>query len=159
MCAARRAAADSARIANPTPVRAGSCVYCCRSARVLPLAVLPPGEWNPTIRLEPPSKVPSQLPRRTGSVLTLASLAEGDEEDEGHGSDPALNRTGVFCGGLVADIRRRVPYMLSDYRDALHPQCIASFIFLFLASLAPTITFGGIMGKRLNDWMVRRAIQ
>lgn len=153
MCAPKRAA-DS--ISNPIAARRGHAVrlasprlQCACSL----LAVLPPGEWNPTIRLEPPPKVPSQLPRRTGSVLTLTSLA-GEEEGEGHGNDPALQRTGYVFGGLVADVKRRAPHILSDYRDALHPQCIASFIFLFLASLAPTITFGGIMGQRLQDWMV-----
>ena len=39
------------------------------------VTVLPPGEWDPHIRLEPPSKVPSQAPRKN-TVDRAAKLAE-----------------------------------------------------------------------------------
>ena len=36
-----------------------------RRARVSPqVTVLPPGEWDPAIRIEPPSSLPSQVPSR-----------------------------------------------------------------------------------------------
>lgn len=37
------------------------------------------------------------------------------DEDEGHGSDPALKRTGKLFGGLVADIRRKLPWLKVNY--------------------------------------------
>ncbi len=114
--------------------------------------MLPPGEWDPHIRLEPPEKVPSQEPRRTG--MTIRMSKEEDEEEEEEELDEALKMTGKLFGGLILDVKRKLPFFISDFKDALNFQCLASFIFLFLASLAPTIIFGGIMGESVDHWMV-----
>lgn len=46
---------------------------------------------------------------------------------------------------------------MSDLTDALHPQCVASFVFLYFACLAPIITFGGMSGDKLQNQIVRAA--
>lgn len=56
-----------------------------------------------------------------------------------------LAYTGRFCGGIIDDLRRRLPYYLQDFRDGLHPKCLSSVLFLFFACLAPAVTFGGFM--------------
>lgn len=58
-------------------------------------------------------------------------------------------------GGLIADVKRKVPWFLSDFKDALHIQCVASTIFLFLATLTPNVTFGGLLGQATDQYMVR----
>uniref|UniRef100_A0A4W3JK62 Anion exchange protein n=1 Tax=Callorhinchus milii TaxID=7868 RepID=A0A4W3JK62_CALMI len=65
------------------------------------------------------------------------------EED----NDP-LRRTGKVFGGLVRDVRRRYPLYLSDFKDALNPQCMAAIIFIYFAALSPAITFGGLLGEK-----------
>uniref|UniRef100_A0A4W5RPE6 Anion exchange protein n=1 Tax=Hucho hucho TaxID=62062 RepID=A0A4W5RPE6_9TELE len=102
------------------------------------VTVLPPGEWDPSIRIEPPKNVPSQV--------SLAPSLKTKEEDEGHGG-PELQRTGRFCGGLLLDIKRKAPHYLSDYTDAVSLQCLASFLFLYCACMSPVITFGGLLGE------------
>ena len=57
-------------------------------------------------------------------------------------------------GGLVGDIRRKAPFYLSDFKDALHIQCLASFVFLYFACLTPIITFGGLLGQATDNNMV-----
>jgi len=57
-------------------------------------------------------------------------------------------------GGLIADVKRKVPWYLSDFKDALHIQCFASTIFLFLATLTPNVTFGGLLGQATDQYMV-----
>ena len=57
-------------------------------------------------------------------------------------------------GGLIADIRRKVPFYPSDFKDALHIQCLASFFFMYFACLAPIITFGGLLGAATKNNMV-----
>lgn len=59
--------------------------------------------------------------------------------------DDGLVRTGRFMGGIVDDIRRRLPHYSSDFRDGLSAKCVGSTIFLYFACLAPAITFGGVM--------------
>ena len=61
-----------------------------------------------------------------------------------------------LLGGLRADIHRRSKHYLSDFRDALSPQCIASVIFIYFACLTPIITFGGLMSEKTEDYMVGR---
>nr|XP_045363576.1 sodium-driven chloride bicarbonate exchanger [Camelus bactrianus] len=114
------------------------------------VTVLPPGEWDPSIRIEPPKNVPSQhlklknknktkktSPRSRGRFL----LPHG-----GH-SGPELQRTGRIFGGLILDIKRKAPYFWSDFRDAFSLQCLASFLFLYCACMSPVITFGGLLGE------------
>ena len=162
------------------------------------VTVLPPGEWDPTIRIEPPKSVPSQQGRKTANV-DAAGLPNGlmveESGGEEHG-DPTLLRTGrsvqrpdiciwrcqshypgkkrttlctVFSresvlklcsllsrlfGGLVQDIRRKARWYISDFKDALHVQTLASFFFMYFACLTPIITFGGLLGSATNDNMV-----
>ncbi|TGZ66322.1 hypothetical protein CRM22_005384 [Opisthorchis felineus] len=188
--------------------------------------VLPPGEWDPSIRIEPPPSIPSQDSRKTGtspngnqtsgqnaatvpvtqtdSVNVMEQLTAGgdrlaglclaavgsatlltqqtedkskgevaksvgsrpelvslealggtgpDDAPGGHGNDPALQRTGIIFGGLARDIRRRAPHYLSDFTDALHVQCCASFIFLYFACLTPIITFGGLLSQATGGYL------
>uniref|UniRef100_A0A8C7UYI2 Anion exchange protein n=1 Tax=Oncorhynchus mykiss TaxID=8022 RepID=A0A8C7UYI2_ONCMY len=109
------------------------------------VTVLPPGEWDPSIRIEPPKNVPSQEKRRSAAQCGT-DPGDEEEEDEGHGG-PELQRTGRFCGGLLLDIKRKAPHYLSDYTDAVSLQCLASFLFLYCACMSPVITFGGLLGE------------
>jgi mannitol/fructose-specific phosphotransferase system IIA component (Ntr-type) len=59
--------------------------------------------------------------------------------------DESLQYTGRFAGGLIDDLRRRLPHYASDFRDGLSGKCLGSTLFLFFACLAPAITFGGVM--------------
>ncbi|KAG7269107.1 hypothetical protein CRUP_008408, partial [Coryphaenoides rupestris] len=107
------------------------------------VTVLPPGEWDPSIRIEPPKNVPSQASLQYYSTFSGQST-EGrkkicvlGEEDEpgGHGG-PELDRTG------------RAPHYLSDFTDACSLQCLASLLFLYCACMSPVIiTFGGLLGE------------
>lgn len=118
---------------------------------LMQVTVLPPGEWDPSIRIEPPDAVPCQ-----GNRLETVKSGGGGEVEE---HDPAgdreeqLQKTGRLCGGLIADIRRRAPWYWSDFKDALNPQCIASIIFIYFACLTPIITFGGLMGTKTGKNM------
>lgn len=70
-------------------------------------------------------------------------------------SDDPLKRTGRPFGGLVRDVRRRYPKYLSDFKDALDSQCMAAVIFIYFAALSPAITFGGLLGERLELLEIR----
>ncbi|XP_075880696.1 electroneutral sodium bicarbonate exchanger 1 isoform X3 [Nelusetta ayraudi] len=110
------------------------------------VTVLPPGEWDPSIRIEPPKSVPSQEKRKMPGVPNgTACQVEEELHAEHHG--PELQRTGRLFGGLVMDIKRKIPFYLSDYKDGMSLQCVASFLFLYCACMSPVITFGGLLGE------------
>ncbi|XP_029008141.1 electroneutral sodium bicarbonate exchanger 1 isoform X2 [Betta splendens] len=110
------------------------------------VTVLPPGEWDPSIRIEPPKNVPSQEKRKIAGVVNGAACQVEEElHAEHHG--PELQRTGRLFGGLVLDVKRKAPFYLSDFRDGLSLQCVASFLFLYCACMSPVITFGGLLGE------------
>ncbi|KAF4076199.1 hypothetical protein AMELA_G00227700 [Ameiurus melas] len=110
------------------------------------VTVLPPGEWDPTIRIEPPKNVPSQEKRKIPVPNGSAPQTEVIKEEE-HQSGPELKRTGRFFGGLVLDVKRKAPFYWSDVRDAFSLQCLASVLFLYCACMSPVITFGGLLGE------------
>uniref|UniRef100_A0A671MZK7 Anion exchange protein n=1 Tax=Sinocyclocheilus anshuiensis TaxID=1608454 RepID=A0A671MZK7_9TELE len=110
------------------------------------VTVLPPGEWDPTIRIEPPKNVPSQEKRKVPPLANGGADLGEAEEHGGHGG-PELQRTGKFFGGFFLDIKRKAPRYLSDYTDAISLQCLASFLFLYCACMSPVITFGGLLGE------------
>ncbi|KAM9287808.1 LOW QUALITY PROTEIN: sodium bicarbonate cotransporter 3 [Cariama cristata] len=114
------------------------------------VTVLPPGEWDPSIRIEPPKSVPSQekrkVPKSNGSTPIGETLKE-----EGHHAGPELERTGRLFGGLILDIQRKAPFFLSDFKDALSLQCLASILFLYCACMSPVITFGGLLGEATQN--------
>ncbi len=58
-----------------------------------------------------------------------------------------LVRTGRLCGGIVADIKRRLPWYGRDFTDGFHLKALGSTLFLFFACIAPAITFGGFMAS------------
>ena len=60
--------------------------------------------------------------------------------------DAGLSWTGRFAGGLMDDLRRRLPHYLSDFKDGFHSKVLGSTLFLFFACLANTIAFGGLTG-------------
>ncbi|XP_062265103.1 sodium bicarbonate cotransporter 3-like isoform X6 [Platichthys flesus] len=112
------------------------------------VTVLPPGEWDPTIRIEPPKNVPSQMKRKIPTTLNGSASQAGDmEKEEEHESGPELQRTGMIFGGLIWDIKRKAPFYWSDIRDSLSLQCLASVLFLYCACMSPVITFGGLLGE------------
>ncbi|KAF6737640.1 Electroneutral sodium bicarbonate exchanger 1 [Oryzias melastigma] len=110
------------------------------------VTVLPPGEWDPSIRIEPPKSVPSQEKRKIPGIPNGAPCQVEEElHAEQHG--PELQRTGRLFGGLIQDIKRKAPFYLSDFKDGLSLQCVASFLFLYCACMSPVITFGGLLGE------------
>uniref|UniRef100_A0A5K3FIS4 Anion exchange protein n=1 Tax=Mesocestoides corti TaxID=53468 RepID=A0A5K3FIS4_MESCO len=176
-------------------------------------SLLPPGQWDPASRIEPPHAIPSQDNRKalaaaaassnhpqtdgadkahhhhhhhlischphassaTGGgdkggggeghdpspTKDIASIESGDPGSQSEGAsdmvdrnnDPALMRTGRLFGGLLLDLKRRAPFYLSDFTDALHIQCFASFFFLYFACLTPIITFGGLLSNVTGGYL------
>ncbi|CAK9090980.1 Electrogenic sodium bicarbonate cotransporter 1 (Sodium bicarbonate cotransporter) (Na(+)/HCO3(-) cotransporter) (Solute carrier family 4 member 4) (kNBC1) [Durusdinium trenchii] len=57
-----------------------------------------------------------------------------------------LDFTGRIGGGMMADIRRRAPFYVSDWTEAFYPENLqktaSTILYLFIAALAPAITFG-----------------
>jgi len=120
------------------------------------LTVLPPSSWDPSIRLDPPKSTQSIHTRLMNrAILKEQSTAEDDNDKElldmikekkDHSEDDSLQFTGRLFGGLMADIRRKLPWYASDFTDAFHIQTLASIIYIYLATVTKAITFGGFLG-------------
>lgn len=50
-----------------------------------------------------------------------------------------------FASGLIADVRRKLPFYASDFVDGFNIKGFATILFLFFACLAPSIAFGGLL--------------
>uniref|UniRef100_H1A3Y2 Anion exchange protein n=1 Tax=Taeniopygia guttata TaxID=59729 RepID=H1A3Y2_TAEGU len=132
--------------------------------------VLPPGEWDPNIRIEPPKKVPSAEKRWVGRCLAErvgqmngAAGGAGAGGGGGGGSDDGempevheigeeLAWTGRFCGGLYLDIKRKLPWFPSDFYEGFHIQSISAILFIYLGCITNAITFGGLLGDATDNY-------
>jgi hypothetical protein len=85
------------------------------------------------------SKFPSE-----SCVLSSAQISSlsCDKPEE----DP-FKRSGFIFGGVYREMQRRYAFYKSDFFDACSLHCLVSLIFMFIACLAPALTFGGIIGK------------
>ncbi|XP_018614728.1 solute carrier family 4 member 4a isoform X4 [Scleropages formosus] len=119
--------------------------------------VLPPGEWDPAIRIEPPKSLPSSDKRKNMYAGGDNVQMNGDTpHDGGHGGGghqvgDELKRTGRFCGGLLLDIKRKAPFFASDFYDALHIQSLSAILFIYLGTVTNAITFGGLLGDATEN--------
>ncbi|XP_049619008.1 solute carrier family 4 member 4a isoform X6 [Syngnathus scovelli] len=118
--------------------------------------VLPPGEWDPAIRIEPPKTLPSSDKRKNmyaGADAQMNGDAphDGGHGDGGHATGEELEKTGRFCGGLLLDIKRKVPFFLSDITDAFHIQALSAILFIYLGTVTNAITFGGLLGDATEN--------
>ncbi|CAF1020101.1 unnamed protein product [Adineta steineri] len=116
------------------------------------VTVLPPGEWDPRTRIEPPKSVPNKEDRLDRTKINGVTQMKESEHAE-HELDPSLMRTGRFCGGLINDIKRKAPFFWSDITDVVSFQSVAAIIFLYFACLSPIITFGGLLSKATDNNM------
>ncbi|XP_077479753.1 electrogenic sodium bicarbonate cotransporter 4 isoform X4 [Stigmatopora argus] len=121
--------------------------------------VLPPGEWDPKIRIEPPKKLPSAEMRK--SVLNLEELAQangsaGGARDEElpvpHEIGEELKFTGRPAGGLWLDVKRKLPWYCSDIYDGFHIQTVSAVLFIYLGCITNAITFGGLLGDATDNY-------
>uniref|UniRef100_H0WMX3 Anion exchange protein n=1 Tax=Otolemur garnettii TaxID=30611 RepID=H0WMX3_OTOGA len=122
--------------------------------------VLPPGEWDPNIRIEPPKKVPSADKRK--SVFSLAELGQMNGSVGGGGGMAAgggggggcgeIKRKFWFFGGLRLDIKRKLPWFPSDFYDGFHIQSISAILFIYLGCITNAITFGGLLGDATDNY-------
>ncbi|KAJ6224812.1 hypothetical protein RDWZM_003357 [Blomia tropicalis] len=74
-----------------------------------------------------------------------------DDEEEIEREKMGLVYSGRLFGGLINDVKRKIPHYWSDFTDALALQSIASIIFLYFACLTPIITFGGLLGDATGN--------
>ncbi|KAM8873214.1 electrogenic sodium bicarbonate cotransporter 1-like isoform 4-T5 [Synchiropus picturatus] len=122
--------------------------------------VLPPGEWDPDIRIEPPKSLPSSDKRKNMYTGLEPPHMNGDTpHDPGHGAGGGgghqvgeeLQCTRRFCGGLMLDIKRKLPFFASDFYDALHIQSLSTILFIYLGTVTNAITFGGLLGDATDN--------
>ncbi|NXG23729.1 S4A5 protein, partial [Grallaria varia] len=142
--------------------------------------VLPPGEWDPNIRIEPPKKVPSAEKRKSvfslnevgqmnGTAGGAGAGAAGGGSDDGEmpevheiGEELAWTGRGTsthhpkpsrgFCGGLYLDIKRKLPWFPSDFYEGFHIQSISAILFIYLGCITNAITFGGLLGDATDNY-------
>uniref|UniRef100_A0A8C9ZVK4 Anion exchange protein n=1 Tax=Sander lucioperca TaxID=283035 RepID=A0A8C9ZVK4_SANLU len=119
--------------------------------------VLPPGEWDPAIRIEPPKSLPSS-DKRKNMYAGGDPHMNGDmpHNGEGHGGGghavgDELKKTGRFCGGLLLDIKRKAPFFVSDFTDGFHIQALSATLFIYLGTVTNAITFGGLLGDATEN--------
>ncbi|XP_045584417.1 LOW QUALITY PROTEIN: anion exchange protein 2 [Procambarus clarkii] len=87
------------------------------------------------------------------AAMAAASPGEGDDGDKKPPTRDPLIRIGKPFYGLYLDIRDRYPKYPSDIIDGFSGQVAAATIFIFFAALSPAITFGGMYGDMMDNYI------
>ena len=82
-------------------------------------------------------------------------VEESDLEVDANETDSGLEFTGKFCGGLICDIKRKLPWYWSDFKDGFNFQCLSSIMFMYFACLSSIITYGGLLAAATDQNMVK----
>ncbi len=53
------------------------------------------------------------------------------------------------------DVKRKLPHYVSDFTDCFNLQCIATTLYIYLVSLCSLVAFGGMLGQKTGDSMVK----
>ncbi|CAF1474126.1 unnamed protein product [Adineta ricciae] len=113
--------------------------------------VIPPSEWDPTIRIEPPPKYTSKEERQAQTAEEI--VAQVEEIDLTPHTDPNLIASKRPFHGLIMDIRTKLPFFLSDFTDCASLQCLAATLYLYLVCLCSVVAFGGMLGTATENYM------
>ncbi|KHN85279.1 Anion exchange protein 3 [Toxocara canis] len=116
--------------------------------------VIPPGEIDSKRLLsgDEIKKALKKRKKRKNMENDRAATQKDYMQRSGTTSRQESNETKLRCfSGMVQDISKRLPHYRSDFRDAFQFQCLTSIVFMFFASFAPAITFGGLLGKYTNE--------
>ncbi|VDM23510.1 unnamed protein product [Toxocara canis] len=108
--------------------------------------VIPPGEIDSKRLLsgDEIKKALKKRKKRKNMENDRAATQKDYMQRSGTTSRQESNETKLRCfSGMVQDISKRLPHYRSDFRDAFQFQCLTSIVFMFFASFAPAITFGG----------------
>ncbi|XP_028669589.1 electrogenic sodium bicarbonate cotransporter 1-like [Erpetoichthys calabaricus] len=122
------------------------------------LTVLPPGRWDPTVRIKPPKYLPSLHKRMhvyaKGSTFHLnKSTSHSLGPGHVHEISDEMMKTGRCFGGFINDIKRKAPWYWSDFYDGLNLQCLPVILFIYLATVTNAITFGGMLGDATDNFL------
>ncbi|XP_074068944.1 anion exchange protein 4 isoform X2 [Macrotis lagotis] len=122
--------------------------------------VLPPGRGDLTERITPPKslstlqkRLPLQFQDSKGSCNGNVNSKRDRHsyEHEHQSASKELQRTGRLFGGLIQDIRRKAPWYLSDFLDALNAQSLSAILYIYLATITNAITFGGLLADATDN--------
>ena len=120
--------------------------------------VLPPGDWtkqnfNQSAQrwswlLRREENINSRLRDKRATALPIETAIKTSPvvQQEHH----PLKRTGKVFGCLRNDFVRKIPFYISDFTQIFDINCLAAILFIYLAALAPVITFGGLMFENTN---------
>ena len=134
--------------------------------------VLPPGDWasKNLLSIQEIQEIKKRKKDRKQDLERLKRQASEKEIDpneklkekeaeenalEAAPYDPndPMQRAPFIFGGIINDLKRRLPYYLSDFKDGLNPQVLAAACFIYFACLSGAIAFGGLLGEKTKGYI------
>lgn len=124
-------------------------------------SVFPHGQWDHHLLTHSANRwVDDQDKKSTKAILQRRRTTTGKDAESGDTDsrsvpsdvDP-LKQTGNLFGGLVNDIKRKLPHVVSDFTDALNYRCLISVILIYFSFMAPAIAFAASLSQETDGLM------
>jgi hypothetical protein len=127
---------------------------------------------NEMIRSRRKKAIEEKLKKPLSSEEEKKLLAAAEDDEKKPPIDDPLRKTGRFWGGMINDLKRRLPMYKSDIKDGLNSETLAATLFLYFAGLATgrwrwhswvnlnckwnccfstAITFGALIGSKTRN--------
>ncbi|EEC00877.1 sodium bicarbonate cotransporter, putative, partial [Ixodes scapularis] len=104
--------------------------------------VLPPGAWDPSIRIEPPQHVPSQAIFRIVGYMNLGTNAQRQPLDLRDKSEPSLSEKVFDLKGCSSCLEQTVLECVSNLIAAVALKDFGTSHYLYVLGRASCLTFG-----------------
>jgi len=119
--------------------------------------VLPHGQWDQNMLVQSITQWRNHnddtthecaTARRQTQAIPKETFEKFRELSNFEDKDDPLYRSGKLFGGLIQDVKRKLPYYTSDFKDALNVRCVIAVIFVYFSFLAPAITFSALLSSQ-----------
>jgi Ni/Fe-hydrogenase subunit HybB-like protein len=89
----------------------------------------------------------------------MSHYIDGVDMDLSEHADSTLNGSKKPFKGIATDIKRKLPFYISDFTDCLNLQCVATTLYMYLVSLCSLVAFGGMLGSKTDGYMVIKSLK
>ena len=103
--------------------------------------------WEQRCNVTVPTQAPLVIKMDTKIAVAGARNAPMSENLE------TLLGAGYFCGGIIQNYRGRLPYLVSDFTNAVTPKTLSAAIFMFCATTTSTVALGDVAYREMDGWV------
>jgi len=87
------------------------------------------------------------------SLLRMTRMTSSSSSSSAPSTKEEIKIVESFGKGLSSDIKRKLPFYVSEFKDGFNIKTLSTSLFMFFACTAPAVAFGGLLGLSTGGQM------